>query len=113
MTIYILYFFVLNDWTIFILVGCVENNIDYPGEDLSTIGSKTIQECIGNCTEDKRCQFWTLEKNRNLCYLKKEGAINKRVPKNDVISGTKFCPGKHGKRIVQSYNSCIVKILKT
>jgi len=78
----------------FLLVGCFENNIDYYQEDLSNTNTITKEGCMKDCMDHQGCHFWTLDQhNTKRCYLKKEGAINNRRVKNNIISGTKFCPG--------------------
>ena len=91
---YVYLMFLWHNVACFSLAGCIENNIDYFGEDINYSGIKEIQGCMEECANNQECQFWTMNTTNNACYLKKEGAINNRKVQDGIVSGTKLCPGK-------------------
>ncbi len=74
---------------------CIEDNIDYIGEDLPGISYAVVgqETCEVNCRSDSRCQFWTWHSETRTCYLKEK--IEKRVPNPLTISGLPNCLGKN------------------
>jgi hypothetical protein len=39
------------------------------------------------------CSFWTFDVTNSLCYLKTANALGNRKTKQNVVSGSKYCPG--------------------
>ena len=69
--------------------GCYEYNMDYPGNDLVCLASKTLNECQAECQTNAKCKFWTSISDGHCC-LKTSNAGKKY--KDTCISGPKTCP---------------------
>ena len=73
--------------------GCIqENNIDYGGNDLDSLGTwvDNVAGCNTLCLQTTSCTHWSVNVNTLVCYLKTSDSG--RVPKDDIISGNK-CGG--------------------
>ena len=78
---------------IYILDGCVYEDVDTSGEIVKTFTQiKDAEECEKLCEQNSQCELWTFtpstwpDANKNYCYLKKDGTITKTT---GLISGEK------------------------
>jgi hypothetical protein len=87
----------------YILIGCYEDGIDYPGGEIAETISNSSDECQKECQSNEQCNYWTWIKPEsaqvaNHCYLKPR-VIN-RTPTSlqsngkETISGPRYCHGR-------------------
>ena len=72
---------------------CFQNNLDYYGNDVSSISASSPNDCQEKCQNNKDCGVWTYGKEKNIrgenCWLKNDNSY--KVWKKDLISGPKYC----------------------
>ena len=77
--------------------GCVEENTDYSGSNIYSIGDKTANTeelCQTACQQHPDCSWWSLNVvswNRYGCWLKTEKSLDKKEEGNGIMFGPKFC----------------------
>ena len=64
----------------------MEEDTDYPGEDIGDKDGESWQECIEHCSKNKDCRFFTWGVKKKKCWLKK--AMSKKIQKSGLISGS-------------------------
>ena len=81
-------------------MGCVENGLDYYGNDLKSMENVTTAEaCAQFCSEEPKCFAWTWTRNirvrggyfTQLCNLKTASYGEKELYNGYKISGRKNC----------------------
>ncbi|GAB5363633.1 hypothetical protein AAMO2058_000900500 [Amorphochlora amoebiformis] len=69
---------------------CFETDVDYYGNDVEGgKDAKTPEECQEQCVSATKCNYFTFEVKRNMCWLKNT-KIGRR-PGKDLISGPRNC----------------------
>ena len=83
----------LKSWFLILIDTCLQDNVDYAGNDFHQVIVPTALECQQKCKEDKRCKFFTYSKSAKKCYLKHSKATPSAV--QNVISGPEVCCFAH------------------
>jgi hypothetical protein len=72
--------------------GTLEVNIDYPGNDLTSIITSDPQGCCNECTYYEGCAAYSWSSNDGTCYLKSEKSFPVDSPGiHSAVLGTSFC----------------------
>lgn len=76
---------------------CPEHDVDFTGNDLSSVHTHNWHKCGVICEDTSDCKFWTYDKDYDdkagTCFLKYSDEGLKELP--GTISGAKGCPPKH------------------
>ena len=83
----------LKSWFLILIDTCLQDNVDYAGNDFHQVIVPTALQCQQKCKEDKRCKFFTYSKSAKKCYLKHSKATPSAV--QNVISGPEVCCFAH------------------
>ena len=73
-----------------LLLGCVQENIFYAGNDIRNISFVAPSQCRQECQKEPDCEFWSFF--AGTCYLKSDRT--NVTSRTNSTSGTMFCPGK-------------------
>ncbi len=57
-----------------------------------------------SCKNHQDCMFWTLDGKDSICFMKTVKAIGNRQSKQNLVSGSKNCPGIQILDFIQWYN---------
>jgi hypothetical protein len=75
--------------------SCFLNGVDYEGSDLHWYRKLTssAKDCQTHCFKESKCEVWTWDKKKTLCYPKSKEAVSNKKKLSEHISGPKKCPG--------------------
>jgi len=77
----------------FVAETCMQQDIDYPGEDINgePIKVSTWQECAAECRKEPQCSVFTFNDHHEHCWLKTSAAWANRKEHSQGISGGRNC----------------------
>ncbi len=85
----------LESYQKLLAAGCIEDNVDYTGNDITTTRAYSAKECQRQCKNNSICRFWTWVKpefgTSAACFLKDH--IKERKTNYKTTSGLGDCSG--------------------
>ena len=82
-----------------ILEACFQDGWKYGTQaqsgNLMTRKVENANDCQTDCQNTINCVAWTYKPDQSECNKKLEGSINSLQPKNNRISGPKYCGGEN------------------
>ena len=97
--------------SLFDFKGCFEENVDYKGNDISSLDLILSEEqCQFKCQEIDNCKYWRHYPPTQGCWLKTKKENIKE--ESGGSSGPKFCNGKKNCYLPQYNLNLTISILK-
>ena len=78
-------------WT---LADCLEEYMDYYGNDISQSEQGTVDLCQRSCDRNDKCRYFTFHTDTKKCFLKHSRNGRRQVALKTKVSGAKACHAK-------------------